>query len=41
MHLHLGYIVWYVYISGVSGNIGPKKDEKEGNVLVMEVYTIH
>ena len=35
--LHLGSIVWFVYICGVYGNTGQVKEEKEENVLVTEV----
>jgi|GEM_PF-2654328 hypothetical protein len=35
-YLPLGYTAWFVFIFGVSGNIGHKKEEKEVNVHVTE-----
>jgi hypothetical protein len=36
IYLPLGYTAWFVFIFGVSGNIGHKKEEKEVNVHVTE-----
>jgi hypothetical protein len=39
-YLPLDYTAWYVYIFGVSGNIGHKREEKEVNVHATEACMI-